>query len=62
MFIFFGHDGASVLQREIFLIVFAEIQCFCLAGNAFAGVIAKFTALTGCSSNTPLGAKDLFII
>ena len=50
------------LQGIVFLVIFAEIQCFWLRRDPLAGVIGKFAAFSGFHDNAFFNAEDLPLI
>ena len=44
------------------MLIFSQIQSLGLAGNALAGIIPEFPALTVQGHDTALGAQNLIII
>ena len=44
------------------MLIFSQIQSLGLAGNALAGIIAEFPALTVQGHDTALSAQNLIII
>lgn len=44
------------------MLIFSQIQCFGFSGNAFAGVITEFSALTVYGYDAALGTQSLRII
>lgn len=52
----------KTLQREIVVIIFAEIQCLGFAGNSLAGVVAEFSAFFFFCHNAPFHAQEKIVV
>lgn len=50
--------GLKYLQGKIVIVVLAEIQSFCLAGDPLAGIVFEFSTIFGFGNHTTLDTQD----